>query len=177
MVNRGRSEIISDQFFPTILPCAFGAHLNAHSARTRCARGATAYSVPPKGRIKIHGAGSAVRSTTTSPLKRLSYLKPLQIAGRSRRYRNCGLPKIGESKRWTLRCLRTNISNPELGLSPPSDELKGTSIVRAPCGYQPGDLAAGTATTWHMLMISEVILFTTAWHLCARFDRTAYSVK
>ena len=26
-------------------------------------------------------------------------------------------------------------------------------------------------------MISEVILFTTAWYLCARFDRTAYSVK
>ena len=35
----------------------------------------------------------------------------------------------------------------------------------------------GTTTMWRVLMISEVILFTTAWYLDARFDRTAYSVK
>ena len=56
-------------------------------------------------------------------------------------------------------------------------ECKGYKHCLHPCGYQPGDRAIGTATTWHVLMISEVILFTTAWYLCARFDRTAYSVK
>jgi len=35
----------------------------------------------------------------------------------------------------------------------------------------------GTTTMWRVLVVSKVILFTTAWYLCARFDRTAYSVK